>query len=91
MLLFPRNTDGVTFHCNSSIPSIVVRISSIPTPSPFNPLTISSESRETKGRRSSEGLVHCEARMSALFVTDFEPGITTREITLRDPRNGAGQ
>ena len=41
------------------------------------------------GLRKIDGDVACAARINARFVTDLEPGITTRALTGFDPRKGA--
>ena len=65
---------------------------SIPTPIALRPADINSESRETSGRRRVDGVFAWAARISARFVTDFDPGIVTVALTGRWlPRKGAGQ
>ena len=79
----PRRGAGVICHA-SSLPVIEI-------PSADNPADINSESREISGLRIVEGDVAREAKISARFVTDFEPGILTCACTGVRPRKGAGQ
>jgi len=58
----------------------LVFISSISQPRARKPLTIKSASLEESGLRNLDGVLAMAARIRALFVTDFEPGITTREL-----------
>ncbi|CAB4994992.1 unannotated protein [freshwater metagenome] len=65
----PVSGEGVTVQA-FSLPVIDIPIA-------WSPADISSESREMSGRRTIEGEIACEARMSARFVTDLDPGIVT--------------
>ena len=58
----------------------------MPTPKAFNPATINSLSRETKGRRKVDGELACAAKIRARLVTDFDPGMTTLISTGVAPR-----
>jgi hypothetical protein len=60
-------------------------------PNAFKPATISSLSRETRGRRNVEGLFAWAAKIKARFVTDLDPGVTTLKSTGVAPRKIAGQ
>ena len=87
----PRIAAGLTNHCSSCIPCTERVFSVIPTPSARKPATINSLSRETNGRRRTEGESACAAKIRARLVTDFDPGITTEISTGCMPRKSAGQ
>ena len=64
---------------------------SIPTPRFLSPAIIKAESRECRGRRSTEGESQSAAKIRARLVTDLEPGIVIVALTGSDPRKGACQ
>jgi hypothetical protein len=57
----------------------------------MRPFFIKVVSREIRGLRRMEGESARAAKTKARFVTDFEPGMITEDVTGLLPRKGAGQ